>query len=238
MKLKNGFPRLAEPDLATALNRGHDQDYQQYFELMERGQPFRPCQYIGSSLDLGAALWNALLNMPPPESCFSRKAIRSLHKRPPPSPWQEPYCRNFSHTKLARHYLNAYSNKTAPNPDDLVNWLNSTERVPFVGSGPDPGARDLQLDPTSALARLVRARLDAAWPGALDEAENNLRPLLAQMIRTAVPPAYAVWSNWPRFSIRRGHNDEAMDGVGQGARSCCARPPKQFHASQHQFMLT
>src|SRR5260370_22576323 len=192
--------------LQTATELWHRQDFDHYFELMERVCRLDPANH-GLLLDLGSA-YGMRYDYAAAERCFE-KAVRVAPDRATALAMAGMQCRNFSRDELARHYFErAIAEKGAP-PDNFVKLAELYERFHFLDEAGELIKRALQMDSTCALALLARARLDRS-SGRLEEAENVVRPLLSKTTSDTWSTRIRGWYELGAILDRQGRYDEAM----------------------------
>ncbi|HWW01423.1 MAG TPA: sulfotransferase [Candidatus Acidoferrum sp.] len=192
--------------LQTATELWHGQDFDQYFELMERVCRLDPANH-GLLLDLGSA-YGMRYDYAAAERCFER-AARVAPDRATALAMAGMQCRNFSRYELARHYFErAIAEKSSP-PDTFVKLAELYERFHFLDEAGKLVERALQMDSACALALLARARLDRA-SGRLEEAERVVRPLLSKTTPDTWSTRIRGWYELGAILDRQGRYDEAM----------------------------
>lgn len=208
MKRLQLVPRGALARLVqTATDSWRQQDFQQYFELMERACRLDPAN-PGLLLDLGSA-YGMRYEYPSAERCFE-KAIRIAPDRATALATAGLQCRNFSRYELARGYFErAIAEKSAP-ADTFVKLAELYERFHFLKEAEQLVHRALQLAPKGALALLAQARLNRL-AGRVQEAEAVVRPLLAQTGQDTWSTRIRGWYELGAILDRQGRYDEAME---------------------------
>lgn len=182
------------------------QDFQQYFELMERACRLDPANHR-LLLDLGAA-YGMRYDYPAAERCFE-KAARVAPDRANALAMAGLQCRNFARYELARQYFErAIAEKAAP-ADTFVKLAELYERFHFLKEAEQLVEHALQLDPNCALGLLARARLNRLG-GRAQEAETQVRALLAKTSRDTWSTRIRGWYELGAILDRQHRYDEAM----------------------------
>ncbi len=182
------------------------QDFERFFELMERACRLDPANH-GLWLDLGTA-HGMRYDYPAAERCFE-KAIRVAPDRANALAMAGTQCRNFNRYELARSYFErAIVEKRAP-ADTFVKLAELYERFHFLEEAGKLVERALQMDGNCALALLARARLDRS-AGRLEQAEGLIRSLLAKSSADTWSTRIRGWYELGAILDRQGRYDEAM----------------------------
>jgi len=192
--------------LQTAAGCWGRQDYEQYFELMERASRLDPANYR-IVLDLGLA-YGMRYDYPAAERCLD-KAVRVAPHKAEVLTMAGTHCRNFSRYEMARGYFERAIEQPGVAPDTFVKLAEIYERFRLLEEAAKLVDRALQLDRDCVLALLVRARLDRL-AGRLEEAERLLRPLLAQTDPNTWSTRIRGWYELGTILDRQGRYDEAM----------------------------
>ncbi len=192
--------------LQDAAQCWQQQDYTQYFELMERACRLDPanCRVL---LDLGRA-YGKRYDYASAERCFE-KAVRVAPKKSDVLAMAGVHSRGFMRYEMARDYFERAIKEKDATPDTFVKLAELYERFRFLNEADQLVERALQLDRDCALAILVRARLDRL-AGRLTEAEKLLRPLLAQTDPDSWSTRIRGWYELGAVLDRQERYDEAM----------------------------
>src|SRR5712691_13236418 len=126
MKLKKlvseGF--LSRTFQAAAESWGR-QDYEQYFEIMERASRLDPAN-DRVLFDLGLA-YGMRYDFAAAERCLD-KAIRVAPQKAAALAMAGTHCRNFSHYEMARHYFESAIKEPSASSDSLIKLAEIYER--------------------------------------------------------------------------------------------------------------
>jgi Tfp pilus assembly protein PilF len=182
------------------------QDYPEYFKIMEQASRQDPAN-SGLLLDMGAA-YGMRYEYAAAERCFE-KAVRVAPSRNDVLIMAGTQCRAFDRYEMARTYLERAAKEPGASPDTYVKLAEVYERFRLLDEACELVDRALRLDPASALATLVRARLDRL-SGRREEAERRLRPLLAQSGRDTWSTRIRGWYELGAVLDAQGRYDEAM----------------------------
>ena len=182
------------------------QEFQQYFELMERACHLDPANH-GLLLDLGAA-YGMRYDYGAAERCFE-KAVRVAPDRANTLAMAGMQCRNFSRYELAKHYFERAIAEKNASADTFVKLAELYERFHFLEQAGELVQRALRLDSSCALALLARARLERVQ-GRLEQAELGVRPLLARTTPETWSTRIRAWYELGALLDRQGRYDEAM----------------------------
>jgi tetratricopeptide (TPR) repeat protein len=182
------------------------QDFPEYFNLMEqatRQDPANPAIL----LDLGAA-YGMRYDYVAAQRCFD-KAVRVSPTRSNTLIMAGTQCRGFDRYEMARHYFEQAVNQPGSSPDTFVKLAEIYERFRLLDEASELVDRALRLNPASALATLVGARMDRL-SGRLEAAERRLRPLLAQSTKDSWSTRIRGWYELGTVLDAQGRYDEAM----------------------------
>jgi tetratricopeptide (TPR) repeat protein len=179
-------------------------------------------------LDMGAA-YGMRYDYAAAERCFD-KAVRVAPSRNDVLVMAGTQCRGFDRYEMARNYLERAAKEPGASPDTYVKLAEIYERFRLLEEACDLVDRALRLDPASALASLVRARLDRL-SGRREEAERRLRPLLAQSGRDTWSTRIRGWYELGAVLDAQGRYDEAMAAFLE-AKAMILPNATQFIASQ------
>jgi len=217
----------------TAGESWQRQDYQQYFETMERACRLDPANH-GLLLDLGSA-YGMRYDYPAAERCFE-KAVRVALRKENALAMAGLHCRNFARYELARRYFERAIEQPNASPASFVKLAELYERFHFAEEADRLVERALQLDPACALAVLVRARLDRL-AGRVEAAEGRIRPLLANSDRDTWSTRIRGWYELGAILDRQGRFDEAMDAFLQAKALILPQAGKYLFAQQTVHVL-
>ncbi len=192
--------------LQAATESWNRQDYQQYFDTMERASRLHPANH-GLLLDLGAA-HGKRYDYAAAERCFE-KAVRVAPQKAEALAMAGVHCRAFTRYDLARHYFERAIEDKQASPDTFVKLAELYERFRFPKEASQLVNRALQMDGDCSLALLVRARLDRL-AGQLAEAERLIRPLLARTDANTWSTRIRGWYELGAILDGQGRYDEAM----------------------------
>jgi tetratricopeptide (TPR) repeat protein len=187
------------------------QDYQQYFEIMERARSLDPANH-GLLLDLGAA-HGKRYDYGAAESCFE-KAVRLAPKRAEALAMAGVHCRGFSRYEMARHYFERAIEEKGSTPDTLVKLAELYERFRFLEEASSLVKRALQIDGDCTLALLVRGRLERL-AGRSEQAERTIRSFLARSDPNSWSTRIRGWYELGAILDGLGRYDEAMTAFMQ-----------------------
>jgi tetratricopeptide (TPR) repeat protein len=189
-----------------ALEAWRRQDYPHYFEIMEQASRQDPAN-SDLLLDMGAA-YGMRYDYAAAERCFDQ-AVRVAPSRNNALIMAGTQCRGFDRYEMARNYFEQAVKEPGASPDTHVKLAEIYERFRLLEEAGDLVDRALRLNPASALASLVRARLDRL-SGRREEAERRLRPLLAQSGRDTWSTRIRGWYELGAALDAQGRYDEAM----------------------------
>lgn len=192
--------------LQSAAESWARQDYQRYFEIMERACRLDPANHR-VLLDLGLA-YGIRYDYAAAERCFE-KAVRVSPRKTATLAMAATHCRNFNRYELARNYFERAVERKDAEPDSLAKLAEIYERFRLLEDASRLIDRALKLDPGCVLAVLVRARLDRL-AGHSEQAERLLRPLLARQDPTSWSTRIRGWYELGTILDRQGRYDEAM----------------------------
>lgn len=208
------------------------QDFQQYFEVMERACRLDPANH-GLWLDLGTA-YGMRYDYPAAERCFER-AVKVAPDQAEAMAMAGTHCRNFNRHELARTYFErAITQRNAP-ADTLVKLAELYERFHFLEEAGQLVERALQKDGNCSLALLARARL-LRTQGRVDEAEQILRALLTSESPETWSTRIRAWYELGANLDRQGRYAEAMSAFLE-AKSMIRPNAKPYVAAQRQVHL-
>jgi len=208
--------------LHTAVESWGRQDYQQYFELMERASRLDPANHR-ILLDLGLA-YGMRYDYATATRCFE-KAVRVAPRKAEALGMVGTHCRNLGRYEMARHYFELATKQSDASADTFVKLSELYERFRLTEEAADLVERALQLDSGCVLALLVRARL-MRLAGRLEEAEKILRPLLAQRDPGTWSTRIRGWYELGAILDRQARYDDAMAAFME------AKEPLRPHAGQ------
>jgi len=203
------------------------QDYQQYFEIMERASKSDPANHR-ILLDLGLA-YGMRYDYPAAERCLE-KAIRVAPERATALVMAGTHCRNFSHYTMAKNYFERAIQQSGASPETFVKLAELYERFRLLDEASKQVDHALELDRSCVLAWLVRARLNRL-AGRLDEAERILRPLLAQTDPNSWSTRIRGWYELGAILDGQGRYDEAMAALVK-AKELLRPSAEQYIAAQ------
>jgi len=218
--------------LHAAAESWRRQDYQQYFETMERASRLDPANHR-ILLDLGLA-YGMRYEYASAERCFE-KAVRLAPQKTEVLAMAGTHCRNFGRYEMARHYFERALEQPGATADTFAKLAELCERFRLVDQAAKLVDRALQMDGGCVLARLVRARLERL-EGRLDEAEKILRPLLAETEPATWSTRIRGWYELGAILDRQGRFDEAM-GAWLKAKELLQPSAAQYIASQEAVHL-
>jgi tetratricopeptide (TPR) repeat protein len=182
------------------------QDYPEYFRIMEHASHKNPAN-PDLLLDLGAA-YGMRYDYAAAERCFE-KAVRVAPSKMHALVMAGTQCRGFDRYEMARHYLERAVKEPRASADTHVKLAEIYERFRLLEEAGDLVDRALRLDPSCALASLVRARLDRL-SGTSEEAERRLRPLLSRTDQDTWSTRIRGWYELGAVLDAQGRYDEAM----------------------------
>ena len=189
-----------------ALEAWQRQDYPQYFKVMEQASRQDPAN-SALLLEMGGS-YGKRFDYAEAERCFE-KAVRISPTREAALVMAGTQCRAFDHYEMARTYFERAVKEPGVSPDTYVKLAEIYERFRLLEEACDLVDRALRLAPASALASLVRARLERL-SGRKEEAEQRLRPLLAQSGRDTWSTRIRGWYELGAVLDAQGRYDEAM----------------------------
>jgi tetratricopeptide (TPR) repeat protein len=190
----------------AAMERWNRQEYDQYFEMMERASRMDPANH-GLLLELGSA-HGRRYDYAAAEECFE-KAARIAPRKSEALAMAGVHCRGFNHYPMARHYFELAIAEKDASPDALVKLAELYERFRFLNEAADLVNRALQMDSGLVLALLVRARLERL-AGRLTEAEAIVRPFLDRTDPDTWSTRIRGWYELGAILDAQGRFDEAM----------------------------
>jgi len=182
----------------------------------------------GLLLDMGAA-YGMRYDYTAAERCFD-KAVRIAPSRNNALVMAGTQCRGFDRYEMARTYFERAVKEPGASLDTYVKLAEIYERFRLLEEACELVDRALRLDPASALASLVRARLDRL-SGRREEAERRLRPLLAQSGRDTWSTRIRGWYELGTVLDAQGRYDEAMAAFLE-AKTMILPNAAQFIATQ------
>lgn len=204
---------MAEGALArlrqSAVAAWQRQDYPQYFKIMEQAAGQDPAN-SALLMEIGAA-HGMRYDYAAAERYFEN-AIRVAPKKSEALVMAGTQSRAFERYEMARSYLERAVQEPNPSPDSCVKLAEVYERFRLAGQAAELADRALRLDPSCALASLVRARLDRL-SGAVEEAERRLRPLLARTDEDSWSTRIRGWYELGAVLDGQGRYDEAMAAI-------------------------
>src|SRR5260221_12666434 len=112
--------------LQAARESWNRQDYQQYFEMIERASRLDPANHR-ILLDLGLA-YGMRYDYAAAERCLE-KAIRVAPQKAAVLAMAGTHCRNFGRYEMARHYFERAIEASGASPDSLVELAELLERL-------------------------------------------------------------------------------------------------------------
>jgi tetratricopeptide (TPR) repeat protein len=187
------------------------QDYQQYFALMERAIRLDPANH-GLLLDLGAA-HGRRYDYAAAERCFEQ-AVRVAPNRVEALAMAGVHCRAFTHYQMAREYFERASQEKNTSPDTLVKLAELYERFRLLEEASALVNRALAMDAGCVLALVVRARLDRL-AGKKEEAEKTVRSFLNRSDPETWSTRIRGWYELGAILDAQGRYDEAMQAWQQ-----------------------
>ncbi len=210
-----------------ALEAWRRQDYPEYFRIMEQASRQDPAN-SSLLLDLGAA-YGMRYDYAEAQRCFD-KAVRVSLARSDALVMAGTQSRGFDRYEMARIYLERAVKEPGAVPDTYVKLAEIYERFRLLDEASGLVDQALRLNPASALARLVGARLDRL-SGRLEEAERRLRPLLSQSDRDSWSTRIRGWYELGTVLDAQGRFDEAMAAFLE-AKSMILPNAAQYIAAQ------
>jgi tetratricopeptide (TPR) repeat protein len=226
-------PALSSVPLPRVLQQAgeawHRRDYPTYFDLMEQAARRAPGNY-GIQLDLGLA-YGTRYDYPTAQKCFE-KAIRLAPHKSTALAMAGTHARNFNHFVLARQYFEQAAQQRDVTADTLVKLAEIHERFRSLDQAGELVERALRLDPHSAMALLVQARLHRLG-GRLTEAETLLRPILQRTDAESWSTRIRGWYELGALLDRQGRYDEAMAAF-MAAKEMIRPNAEPFYALQQQ----
>jgi tetratricopeptide (TPR) repeat protein len=206
-------------------------DFQRSIEILERANRLNPAN-PDILLQLGSA-HGRRYDYVTAEGCFE-KAIRFASKKTEVLAVAGRLCRDFSNYDMAERYLQRAAEQNDAPPETFVQLAEIYERFHRLEDAVQLVDRALHLNGTCAQALLAKARLDRQT-GRLAEAENRLRPLLAQF-----EPDIRVrgWYELGGILDRQKRYDEAMTAFLEAKallRPYAAKPAFQRQMTQERL---
>jgi len=195
----------------TAGEAWQRQDYQQYFDVMQRASKLDPANH-GLLLDLGSA-YGRRYDYRAAERCFERAAQLAPLKSEALA-MAGLHCRGFSRYEMARHYFERAIQEKSASPDTFAKLAELYERFRFPQEASSLVNRALEMDAHCALALLVRARLDRL-AGRLEDAEKVLLPLVANADPNSWSSRIRAWYELGAVLDSQGVYDKAMEAFLQ-----------------------
>jgi tetratricopeptide (TPR) repeat protein len=199
-------PRSVSRVLESAAQCWQRRQFEKYFDLMATAGRLDPANHR-IFLDLGLA-HGIRHDYSDATACFEQAIALAPHKAEA-LVMAATHCRNFNRYDLARDYLERAVARADAQPDTLVKLAEIYERFRRLDEAGELVDRALKLEPHSAMAKLVRARLDRL-SGRLDQAEQILRPLLSDNDPRTWSTRIRGWYELGAILDRRELFDEAM----------------------------
>ena len=150
--------------------------FNQYFEAMERAGRMAPRNHQ-VPMDVGAARLS-LYEYPEARESFEQAVFLTPDKASALAAVAL-QCRNHNRYDLAEHYLERAAAQAGATADTLAKLAEMYERLRRLDKARDAVERALRLDPSGALALLVRARLERS-AGDLAAGEATVRSFLGR----------------------------------------------------------
>jgi len=189
--------------LQAAEQAWHQKDFQQNIELLERASRLAPSN-AGILLQLGR-MQGLRYDYAAAERCFEQ-AIRVSPRKTEAMALAGTHCRDFRNPELGERYFRSAAEQKDATPEMLSELAELYERLRRVTEAAQLIERALQMNPTSPLALLGRARLERQ-AGRLVMAEQILRALPAHAHRLIQARASYELGG---ILDRQGRYDEAM----------------------------
>jgi len=182
------------------------QDYQRYFDLMQKANRLAPANH-GLLMDLAAACGRRY-DYPAAEKYFER-SVGLAPDKPEALAMAGLHCRGFGRYEMARQYFERAIQEKGVPAETFVKLAELYERFRFPREAMNLVNRALEMDRNCALALLVLARLDRI-AGRLGPAETSLRSVLARNDADTWSTRIRAWYELGMVLDAQGHYDEAM----------------------------
>ncbi|MDB5305337.1 MAG: Sulfotransferase [Phycisphaerales bacterium] len=182
------------------------QEYDQYFSQMENARRSDPGNHA-ILLDLGAA-HGMRYDYAAAEESFER-AVALAPAKSEALAMAGLHCRNFNRHEMAERYFERAAEQKGATADTFAKLAELHERLRRLDAAGKAVDRALALDPKSALALLVRARLERS-AGRLEEAEKVARSFLTRTDAESWSTRIRGWYELGAILDKQGRYDDAM----------------------------
>ncbi len=192
--------------LRSALDRWNRGEYAHYLVAMEQASQLDPDNHH-ILIDMGAA-HGMLYDYGAAKKMFERAFVLAPDKSEAMA-MAGLKCRNFNRFEMAEVYFERAVREKGANPDTFAKLAEMYERLRKTDSAGEMVQAALQLDPSNALALLVRARLYRT-ADRLADAERVVRSFLGWSDNHSWSTRIRGWYELGAILDRMGRYDEAM----------------------------